>query len=86
MATVRVHFFRYGGKTRGHVVFGLSDRIDGSNLPMGDWKFAKTIAMSDGNSGKPDVRTERALANIRRRGYHLTSMKLSVVDTEEPPT
>jgi hypothetical protein len=76
VASVRVHFFRYGRKAGQHVVFGLSDRIDGSNLPMGDWTFVKTIEMKDAEDGRTDVGSTRALANIRVRGYHLTSMRM----------
>jgi hypothetical protein len=77
VASVRVHFFRYGRKAGQHVVFGLSDRIEGSNLPMGDWTFVKTIEMKDAEDGNTDIRTMRALANIRVRGYHLTSMRMN---------
>ena len=83
MASVRVHFFRYGRKAGQHVVFGLSDRIEGSNLPIGDWTFVKTIEMKDAEDGNTDIRTMRALANIRVRGYHLTSMKMDVTDDGE---
>jgi hypothetical protein len=69
------HFFRYGRKAGQHVVFGLSDRLDGSNLPIGDWAFVKTIEMKDVEDSNTDIGSKRALVNIRTPGYHLTAMR-----------
>ncbi len=63
--------------------YGLTENKTGDNLPsqFGPWKDFKTIEMNEGELARIGVNTDKALTDIKTKGYHVTKVQTSFTET-----